>query len=150
MDANVVSHKSNIPFPKYKGKSTDDKSHIKKPDIVLNKSIYTPICFWTDDPAVLFQTFEIIPNSSMSEAERLNAMTRVIIIISAIMFLMKFDGWWTFLLLGIIVVIILWNIIKPNGQSYKSNEFLRKPLMRTPIKIITPIKSNNNINLISK
>lgn len=104
--------------------------------------------FWFEDPTALFQTLELIPNARMSDAERLNAMTRVIIIIAAIMFVVRFPAWWMFLVIGIIVVIILWYIIKGREQSYNeqirqrfSREYLRKPTggqrKRTIIQPIT-------------
>ena len=99
-----------------------------------------PVHFWFDDPSALFQTFHIVPNPDMTDAERLNAMTRVIIVIAAIMFLLKFPIWWLFLGLGILVVIVLWYIIKSRDQMYtdyvhRQREYLRKPIR----KIIQPI-----------
>lgn len=96
------------------------------------RSIYPSIDFWFEDPSALFQTFDIIPTNNMTDAERLNAMTRVIIIIAAIMFVVKFPAWWMFLIIGIIVVIILWYIIKSREQIYadhmrRQTEYLRRP-----------------------
>lgn len=121
---------------------TNIRAKTQIPEPKRNQSIYTPIAFWFEDPSAIFQTFDIIPNSNMTDAERLNAMTRVIIIISAIMFVIKFPAWWIFLVLGIIVVIILWFIMKSREQIYADNlrkhqyarEYLRKPRpARNPI-----------------
>src|SRR3989338_1314422 len=68
--------------------------------------------FWLENPSSLFQSFELFPHSEMTDAQRLNAMTRVIILMAAIMFVVKFQGWLTFLIIGMIVVIILWYIMK--------------------------------------
>ena len=46
----------------------------------------TPPKFWTQDPTVLFRNFAIVPNAKMTEAERFNAMTRLILIIALILF----------------------------------------------------------------
>lgn len=104
------------------------------------KSIYSPINFWFEDPSALFQTFEVVPNQNMTDAERLNAMTRVIILITAIMFVIKFPLWWMFLVIGIIVVIIMWYIVKGRDELYadhvrRQTEYLRRP----PKSIIQPI-----------
>jgi len=108
--------------------------------------------FWVENPSVLFQTFDMSSTAEMTDAERLNAMTRIIIIIAAIMFVIKFPGWWMFLTLGIIIVIILWYIIKGREQIYidkilRHTEYLRRP-RRTIIKPITNnVRSNNDIPL---
>jgi hypothetical protein len=113
--------------------------------------VYTPVNFWFEDPSSLFQNFDIIPHIDMTEAERFNSMTRVIIIISAVMFALKFPFWWLFLTLGLIVVIILWYIIRVRENEYSnhireqsfSREYLRKPIY--PAGIGTIIQPVNNI-----
>lgn len=107
---------------------------------------YTSINFWFENPSELFSTFDLIPNADMNNAERLNAMTRVIIIISAIMFAFKFPVWWIFLGLGMIIIIILWYIIKGQEELYadqirRQREYLRKPILRPVNNIIHPINS---------
>jgi hypothetical protein len=126
------------------------------------REVYIPGVFWLEDSSALFETFDIIPNADMNDMERLNAMTRAIIIISAIMFVVKFPAWWVFLVFGIIVVIILWFIMKGNDHIYSNRhklnkEYLRKPKRRiiNPANQIEPINinrnsvQNQNINLIS-
>lgn len=123
------------------------------------RPIYSPINFWLEDPTVLFQVTDIIPNNNMTNIERLNAMTRVIIIIAAIMFVVKFPLWWMFLVIGVITVIILWYILKVRDDFYSNRqiEYLRRP---TTIKkkILQPLNNKHRpaqsaqkqiINLIS-
>jgi len=115
-------------------------------DIIKEKNISdgkTGGDFWFEEPLVLFQTLDIIPNENMSDGERLNAMTRVIILISAIMFAIKFPAWWIFLTLGITVVIIMWYIIKDREQTYINNILRREYLRRPKRSIIYPIKDSN-------
>ena len=115
----------------------------------MNTDIYTPVVFWIMDPSVLFQTFEIYPNDAMNDAARFNAMTRVIIIIAAIMFAVGFQFWWLFLVLGLLVVIVLWWVTKEREQMYnmamrKQREYLRHPdsrLQQPRRQIIRPITS---------
>ena len=97
-----------------------------------NTWIYSPSNFWFEDPSALFQTFDVIPNQDMTDAERLNAMTRVIILITAVMFIVKFPLWWMFLVIGIIAVIVLWYIVKGRDELYadqvrRQTEYLRRP-----------------------
>lgn len=96
--------------------------------------------FWIDDPKKLFQTWEIVPNDAMSEGERLNAMSRVIIIVSVIMLFARFPAWWIFLLLGLLVVVVLWYTIKGRVERDKQIEYLRKPRNR----IITPLEETKS------
>lgn len=67
---------------------------------------------WMDNPAILFENCILLPNSTMTNAERFNALTRTIILISCIMFLVKCPLWWLFLVAGLMLIIFLWYIIK--------------------------------------
>jgi hypothetical protein len=108
-----------------------------------------------EDPSALFQTFDVMPNENMTDAERLNALTRVIILITAFMFIVKFPLWWMFLGIGIIVVIVLWYIVKERDKVYEDNvrrqtEYLRRPRKSIiqpyyPTKNSIIDKSNNEI-----
>jgi len=147
-------------IPKYNGINQLDNSIMEASQLhpAMNSTIQSKI--WIEDPTVLFQTLDIMPDANMTNAERLNAMTRVIIIITAIMFILKFPVWWLFLGLGLIVVIIIWYIIKGREQVYlrQQREYLRKPRRRiiTPLnKIISPANiyesdiNNQRLNIIS-
>lgn len=107
--------------------------------------------FWLENPNYLFQTFDLFPEPEMNDAERLNAMTRIVIIISAIMFLFQFQLWWLFLLLGLLVVIALWQLVKDRENIYfeslrRQREYLRPRTIVKPMNpIIHPTKSSLNI-----
>jgi hypothetical protein len=108
----------------------------------FNDPVWNPptVPFWIHDPRVLFQTFELISTDNMSSSERLNALTRSIIIISIILFTVRFPLWWLILLLGLIIVVILWM-----WEQYYLN---RPPCRRPPIiqkvtKIIEYIDEQN-------
>lgn len=108
--------------------------------------------FWFEDPKSLIKTLDTVPNDNMSDAERLNAMTRMIIIITAVMFVIKFPLWWLFLGLGLMVVVIFWYIIKGYEEIYanqvrKQREYLRprrESIVRPLNSIIRPIKRELN------
>ena len=94
MDPKWISLVDDNAESSYKNKSISNvKEPMRKKKL---KSIYEPINFWFEDPKSLFETCDIIPQSEMTNAERLNAMTRIIVIITAIMFSIRFPLWWYF------------------------------------------------------
>lgn len=67
-----------------------------------------PEKFWLEDITDLFRQVTILPNSDMTEEERLNTMTRLVIIISIILLLFGIGSWLLFLVLGVVLVIVLY------------------------------------------
>nr|QBK87923.1 MAG: hypothetical protein LCMAC202_02840 [Marseillevirus LCMAC202] len=63
--------------------------------------------FWLNDPKVLFSSMNVIPNSDMTNAERLNALTRLLIVITAGMYFLGYDQYFTVLALGILLIVVL-------------------------------------------
>lgn len=105
-----------------------------------------PPRFWVDHPASLMSSLEVWPRADMSDEERLNAMTRGVIIISAIMFLFKFPAWSAFLVVGIMTVIVMWlSMMASRRQPRIQREFIRRP-------IIAPIQPpvNHRIRLVGR
>lgn len=64
--------------------------------------------FWLEDITVLTNRWDILPNCEMTDNERLNATTRLILIIALILLIFRIAKWWLFLILGIVAVVILW------------------------------------------
>lgn len=64
--------------------------------------------FWLEEPLSLFRNTSIIPQCGTSAASRLNALTRLIILITILLFFFGFGCWWLFLLLGLLLVIVLY------------------------------------------
>ena len=141
---NVSVNKFN-PFKPYRKKIGEKEENNKN----SRSYIYSPIKFWIEDPSVLFQTLDIIPNQDMTEAERLNAMTRVVIIITAILFIIKFPLWWIFLIIGIITVIVLWYIVK-DYDNHHQTEFLRRPIIHKKPIISKHLQQPPILHLTSK
>ncbi len=89
--------------------------------------------FWIENPAVLLSSLDVFPNSDMSEEERLNAITRLIIVISVILLVMGYKEWLIFLIIGIVFVVIIYfnnrnNLIEPYKKLEVSvNEPVREP-----------------------
>jgi len=63
--------------------------------------------FWAKDPGVLFRSFAIFPTPDMTKNEKLNALTRLAIAVSIIMYYMEYQHWFIFLILSLLVIVIL-------------------------------------------
>jgi hypothetical protein len=63
--------------------------------------------FWLNDPTVLFTNLQFIPNQTMNNAERLNALTRLLILITAGMYYFEYDQYLTVFILGLLLIIVL-------------------------------------------
>jgi len=63
--------------------------------------------FWTEDPCILFTNIRLFPLREMTKDEKLNAVTRLAIAASVGMYFMKYDFWFTFLLLSLLIIVIL-------------------------------------------
>ena len=63
--------------------------------------------FWLNDPNVLWQNFNIIPTTDMSNAERLNAITRLLILLTIGLYASGYEMYYVVLLLGILLVVVL-------------------------------------------
>ena len=63
--------------------------------------------FWVQDICVLFTNFEIIPTGKMSRDEKLNAITRLAIIVSLIMYVLDYEHWFLVLVLSLFGIVLL-------------------------------------------
>lgn len=73
--------------------------------------------FWVEDPCILISDIKVFPTAEMNKDEKLNALTRLSIIISIIMYLMKYKYWFMFLVLAILIIILLKYIKVPNKDA---------------------------------
>ena len=63
--------------------------------------------FWLEDPCILFTDICVFPTKEMSKEERLNALTRLALIISLVMYIMEYTNWFTFLVLALLIIFAL-------------------------------------------
>lgn len=63
--------------------------------------------FWVGEPCILFSDMAFLPTKDMTQQEKLNALTRLAIIISIVMYLMDYEYWFSFLTLSILFIIII-------------------------------------------
>jgi len=75
--------------------------------------------FWLNDPKYLFSSTTIIPNCNMTNAERLNSITRLLFLTCLIMYVLGYEQYFNVFILGIILIVIL-NSYKPI-ENFQSN-----------------------------
>jgi len=65
--------------------------------------------FWLTQPSEL-PGLSLLPNNEMTDEQRLNALTRLILVITIILFIVFYDQgyWWKFLLCSLLIIIILY------------------------------------------
>ena len=64
--------------------------------------------FWLEEPVSLLRSTTLIPQCGMTTAARLNALTRLVLLVALILYLFCVGRWWLFLLLGLLLVVILY------------------------------------------
>lgn len=63
---------------------------------------------WLEDPSSIVKDLRIIPNRTMDDTTLLNVLTRLIIIMALILFVLGFRDWWLFLIAGLILICLMW------------------------------------------
>ncbi len=94
--------------------------------------------FWLEQPGILFKSLKILPEENMSWVERLNTITRLIIVLVLVMYMMSYRYWWLFFLITIIIVILLWQRknMEPSGKESMQTPYTSQPYHRN--EIVTP------------
>src|SRR3972149_3803431 len=62
--------------------------------------------FWLNDPAELFRNFTIIPTENMPYPERLNTLTRLLLLVVLGLYLAGQKHYWLVLVVGLLLIII--------------------------------------------
>lgn len=74
--------------------------------------------YWVEDPCTLFTNLRVVPMNNMSKDEKLNALLRLSIIITIVLYFCEFTQWFTFLLLAVLANVLL----KYVGDNRKSKD----------------------------
>ena len=97
--------------------------------------------FWFEDPKVLFSSVTFLPDQDMDPVELLNVMTRLIIVLALLLFLISFKEWWVFLIAGILLIGAIWyfNIhcpkeVKPTRVEHFQCPRKTQQVQKTPVK----------------
>jgi len=85
-------------------------------------------CFWLENPCNLLMDISLFPSKGMSKAEKLNALTRLAIVIAIVMYFMKYEHWLMFLVLAVLILIVLYYChSKENSQETLKEDFTIVP-----------------------
>lgn len=115
---------------------------------------------WFENICELWKSDTIIPKNNDSIESQLNSLTRLVIIIFIILYLINFKNSFLFILISLLLIIILYYIQKNNmKENFMINKEIRKQRYKNPDlpNIIyksndvcnntsTPISMNNNYN----
>jgi len=93
--------------------------------------------FWLKNPCVLLMDISFFPSKEMSKAEKLNALTRLAIVIAFIMYLMNYEHWLMFLVLAILILIVLYYC---QGLTGKDEKTLKEDFTITPTYVGTDLQ----------
>jgi len=86
------------------------------------------MAFWVESPCALVKDTSIFPTQSMTKDEKLNALTRLVIIVALIMLFFDNNWWLCFLLVSIIAIIL----VKFNTQPSQKEGFTMTPTYNSP------------------
>lgn len=83
--------------------------------------------FWIEDPAVLVKNLRFFPTSDMTLDEKLNSLTRLVLIVTAVLVYLKFKYRWIFLLSALLIIAFLryGNCVRENftiSPTYKATD----------------------------
>jgi hypothetical protein len=89
--------------------------------------------FWADDPCVLFTNIKLLPMASMTHDEKLNVLTRLVIIASVVFYFMKYEFWFNFLLLGLLLIVLIkFVVLDKRDKPGKKEDFTLVPTYANP------------------
>ena len=127
-----------------KNKPLDDSSFIKPPNINDEENNSSKIPYWTEDPNILFDKkyiFEYYPTENMTYNQKLNTITRVIIILSVILFIFTRNIW--VLVVSAMTIFSIYLLYKNNNNIAKKR-FLEKEGYQNPAQIYMKEHNMNN------
>jgi hypothetical protein len=76
--------------------------------------------FWLDNPCILLKHFDLIPSYDKTLNEKLNCLSRIVIIITLILYYMENKYWLVFLLIGLLAIFLVKIVSTAKGE--KGNE----------------------------
>lgn len=79
--------------------------------------------FWINNPKILIENLNIIPSPSMTEMERLNTISRLIIVMTIILYISGYNLWFYFMILSLSIIIFIY--------YYNENEKINNNIIET-------------------
>lgn len=106
----------------------------------------SPEPFWLDSPSILLTNLELVPTCDMTKEERLNAITRLLLIISLILFiLVKSTLWLTVLVSGLVVILIIYFFNVKRRQGFR----MRPPLYAPVVGALVSAGATAGVNTVA-
>ena len=84
--------------------------------------------FWLENPKYLLCDFRVIPLGNMSLSEQLNCLSRLVISVFLILYLLGYRQSLLFLILSLMTIIIIYYIKKNNIMSFENYSPTNKKL----------------------
>ena len=84
--------------------------------------------FWTEDLSILFTTPKFFPTADMSRDEKLNALSRLALVIAAVLYYINYEHWLAFLAVALLVIVC----IKYNSKPGDAESFTLVPTYPNP------------------
>lgn len=81
-----------------------------------------PTKFWIEDPCILLTDIVFFPTANMTREQKLNALTRLAVVIAVAMFVMDSKYWSTFLLVAVLFLVIVEYSEKSKGVKETNKE----------------------------
>ena len=78
--------------------------------------------FWLENPESLLKKLDILPTVNMDIDDRMNAITRLVILVSVLLYLNKHKQWNLFFILSLITIIIFYYINKERAMNNTSHD----------------------------
>lgn len=79
--------------------------------------------FWLTDPDIIMTDYKnVLPTRSQTPNQQLNALTRMLILVTLFLIIIRFDLWFIFLLVGLIVIILM-ALLMFGGQMENYSDF---------------------------
>jgi hypothetical protein len=84
--------------------------------------------FWIEDPCVLFtDIISIFPTKDMTKPEKLNALMRLVFIITVVLYFMNYKHWFIFLAIATFAIVLMNYVKKPSSGDVIKEDFTIVP-----------------------
>lgn len=77
--------------------------------------------FWLEDPSQLVARFDFLPCSTDTWQEKLNTVTRLVILIAVVGALLKWKNWLMFLIVCIVLIVLAYLLNSSNSPYFNIN-----------------------------
>lgn len=109
--------------------------------------------FWLERPLDLFVSFDILPEQSMCTGSKLNAATRLALVIAAVLYVAKIDEWRIFLLSVLALIVFIFFMCRRNEsrEGYTDVQVLnpvRYHDQSTPVESIVDSMCDDDYELV--